>query len=118
MRVQIPDVPYSGYFHAEIRKEVRLIRMVVGASAVRVLGLRPRAGNVAYLEAISLGLPEEGHGEFKVIEPLRMPQDLGVDAILQRQSLLHWSYSLRYAIAQRTQFAKVLIRGFHGLSRT
>ena len=89
MRVQVPDVPDAGHLLPKPCEEVRLVCMVVRASAVRVFGLLTRTSDMAYFEALSVDFTEEGHGELKVIEPLRVPQDLAVDAILQRQSLFH-----------------------------
>jgi hypothetical protein len=89
MRVQVPDVPDAGHFLPKPCEKVRLVGVIVRASTVRVLGLQPWASNMAYLEAVSVDFTEEGYGKLKVIEPLRVPQDLAVDAIRQRQSLFH-----------------------------
>jgi hypothetical protein len=82
MRVQIPDVPFLRHFLAEILEEIRLIRMVVGASALRMFGIPAGAGNVAHFKAVALNTPEERYGELQSAEALCKLQELAEYAVL------------------------------------
>jgi hypothetical protein len=71
---------------------------------------------VGRLEALVPDGAEEGYGKFQPHKLAREAHDLGIDAVLQDQGLLHRSNSSRNRIAQMTQFAKVFLDGAHGLA--
>jgi hypothetical protein len=91
MRVQIPEVLDAGYFFPQPAEDVRLEFMVVGTATMGVFGVPAGRGEVRNLKTFVANRAEEGYGKFQSLELAGKAHDLGIDAVLQHQSLFHWS---------------------------
>ena len=95
MRVQIPEVLDAGNLFSQPSEDVGLEFMVIGAASMRVFGVFSGRGKVGHLKALVPDGAEEGYGKFQPQELAREAHDLGIDAVLQNQRLLHRSNSSR-----------------------
>jgi hypothetical protein len=95
VRVQIPDVLDAGHLFPQPIKDVGFKFMVIGAAAMRVFGVSAGRGKVSHFKALVADRAEEGYGKFQPLEFAGKAHDLGIDAVLQNQGLLHWSKSPR-----------------------
>lgn len=93
--MQIPEVLDAGHVFAQAVEDIRLKFMVIGAAAMRVFGGTAGRGKVSHFKALVPDGAEEGYGKFQPLELAREARDLGVDAVLQNQGLLHRSKSSR-----------------------
>jgi hypothetical protein len=95
VRVQIPEVLDAGYVFAQPVEDVGLKFMVIGAAAMRVFGGTAGRGKMGHFKALVPDGAEERYGKFQPLELAGEAHDLGVDAVLQKQGLLHRSKSSR-----------------------
>jgi hypothetical protein len=95
MRVQIPEVLDAGHLFAQPVEDIGLEFMVIGAAAMGVFGVSTGRDKVRNLKALVADGAEEGYGKFQPLELAGKPHDLGIDAVLQHQGLLHWSKASR-----------------------
>jgi hypothetical protein len=91
VRVQVPDVLDAGHLFPQPVEDVGLKFVIIGAMAMSVFGVSARRSKVCDLEAIVPDGAEEGYGKFQPLELAREAHDLGIDAVLQNQGLLHSS---------------------------
>jgi hypothetical protein len=91
VRVQIPEVLDTGHLFAQPTEHIGLEFMVIGAAAMGVFGIPAGRGEVRNLKTFVANRAEEGYGKFQSLELAGKAHDLGIDAVLQHQSLFHWS---------------------------
>ncbi len=87
--MQIPEVLDAGYFFPQPTENVRLEFVVIGAAAMRMLGVSAGRGKVSHEKALVPDGAEEGYGKFQPLELARESHDPGIDAVLQHQGLFH-----------------------------
>ena len=87
--MQIPEVLDAGNLFPQPTEYVRLKFMVIGAAAMRVFGVSAGRGKVRHVKTIVADRAEQGYGKLQPLELTREADDLGVDAVLQNQGLLH-----------------------------
>ena len=93
VRVQIPEVLDARHLFPQPTEEVGLEFMVIGAAAMRVFRGAAGRGKVSHFKALVADGAEEGNGKFQPLELAGKAHDLGIDAVLQKQGLLHRSKS-------------------------
>jgi hypothetical protein len=93
--VQIPEVLDTGHLFAQPTEHIGLEFMVIGAAAMGVFGIPAGRGEVRNLKALVADRAEKGYGKFQPLELAGKAHDLGIDAVLQNQGLLHRSNSSR-----------------------
>ena len=87
--MQISEVLDAGHFFAEASEDIGLKFMVIGAAALRVFGGAAGRGKMGHFKAILPFRAEERYGKFQPLELAGKAHDLGIDAVLQNQGLLH-----------------------------
>ena len=87
--MQIPEVLDAGNLFPQPTEYVRLKFMVIGAAAMRVFRGVAGRGKVRHLKAFVADRAEQGYGKLQPLELAGKAHDLGIDAVLQNQGLLH-----------------------------
>jgi hypothetical protein len=95
MRVQVPEVLDAGHLFPQPTEGVRFEFMVIGAATMGVFGVPAGRGEVRNLKALVSDRAKKGYGKFQPLELAGKAHDLGIDAVLQNQGLLHRSNSSR-----------------------
>ncbi len=93
--MQVPEVLDAGCIFAQPAKDISLKFVVIGAAAMRVFGGTAGRGKMGHFKALLPFRAEERYGKFQPLELAGEAHDLGVDAVLQNQGLLHRSKSSR-----------------------